>query len=315
MSLSADALQQHCHTIVNSPHAQNRMVILCEGNIQAVQGRASPSSYRQLQKLPDANFYKACVPVWWQQKRPEFFVCGDRLDVVNTYFELQRMDCTGSRFDKTKLFAIIDLDLPLCKFAEGYPVQDSETLFHTLYQQGKINRQALVEHTIFVTGLIYKEAYFLIPDLQAVFDAYATPVHYRNGLVNLQAIYREMLDNLSEDKNIQEPTHFPRACERIKHCVDSVLGSISDLQDSWSRTFDSATEPTPQELILALLSIHQVKSYWQALSPPHNSGIPPERFEEQLTLAIANFYAKQARDSHHHIPCFFDSLLKRAEFT
>jgi hypothetical protein len=48
-------------------------------------------------------------------------------------------------------------------------------------QQGKINRQALAEHTIFVTGLIYKEAYFLIPDLQAVLDAYATPVHYKNG--------------------------------------------------------------------------------------------------------------------------------------
>ncbi len=289
------------------------MVILCEGNILEVQDRASPSSYRQLQKLPDANFYKACIPVWWQQKRPEFFVCGDRQDVVNTYFELQRLDCTGTRFDKTKLFAIIDLDLPLCKFADDHSVPDSETLFHRLYQQGKINRQVLAEQSIFVTGLIYKEAYLLIPDLQAVFDAYATPVHYKNGLVNLQAIYQEMLGNLSEDKNIQEPTHFPRACERIKHCVDSDFGNISELQYSWSRAFASATESTLQELFLALLSIHQVKSYWQALAPPQNSGIPQERFEEQLTLAIAHFYSQQARDSHHHIPCFFDSLLKRAE--
>jgi len=312
MSLSAEALQQHCHTIINSPYAQNKTVILCEGNIQAVQGRASPSSYRQLQKLPDANFYKACIPVWWQQKRPEFFVCGDRQDVVNTYFELQLMDCTGTCFDKTKLFAIIDLDLPLCKFAENHSVQDSETLFHTLYQQGKINRQALADQSIFVTGLIYKEAYFLIPELQAMFDAYATPVHYKNDVVNLQSIYLEMLGNLSEDKNIQEPTHFPRACERIKHCVDSDLSNISELQDSWSRAFASATEPTLQELILALLSIHQVKSYWQALAPSQNSGIPQERFEEQLTLAIAHFYSQQARDSHQHIPSFFDSILSRA---
>ncbi|MDD2725486.1 MAG: hypothetical protein PHH59_15880 [Methylovulum sp.] len=97
--------------------------------------------------------------------------------------------------------------------------------------------------------------------------------------------------------------------------MDSDLGSISELQNSWSRALASATEPTSQELILALLGIHQVKSDWQALAPPQNSGIPPERFEEQLTLEIANFYARQARDSHHHIPCFFDLLLKRGEST
>ncbi|WP_052700640.1 hypothetical protein [Methylocucumis oryzae] len=204
MSLSKDALQQHCQTIINSPHAQNKTVILCEGNIQAVQGRASPSSYRQLQKLPDANFYKACVPDWWQQKRPEFFVCGDRQDVVNTYFALQRIDCNGTRFDKTRLFAIIDLDLTLCKFADSHPVPDSETLFHTLYQQGKINRQALIDHAIFCHWLNLQRSVFLIPDLQCVFDAYAAAVHYKNSSVNLQKIYQEMLTNLSEDKKISK---------------------------------------------------------------------------------------------------------------
>ncbi|MCX7098406.1 MAG: hypothetical protein NTV43_10950 [Methylococcales bacterium] len=312
MSLSANALQLHCQTIIGSPRAQNKVVILCEGNIQAVQGCASPSSYRQLEKLPDANFYKACVPNWWQQKRPEFFVCGDRVDVVNTYFKLLNSDCEGSRFDKTKLFAIIDLDLPLCEFADGHCVTNSETLFHTLYQQGKINRQALAEQTIFITGLMYKEGYFLIPDLQTVFDTYATPVHYKNNLVNLEAIYRDMLDSLHEDRNIQQPTHFPRACERIAHCVDLDFTNITTLQASWLQAFDVATGSSQHELILALLSIHQVKRYWQALTPPTNSGIPQERFEEQLTLAIAKFYAKQERDSNHHIPSFFTALSGRA---
>ncbi|WP_131655596.1 hypothetical protein [Methylocucumis oryzae] len=91
------------------------------------------------------------------------------------------------------------------------------------------------------------------------------------------------------------------------------MASISDLQACWSPAFTSTTEPTPQELVFALLSIHQVKSYWQAFAPPQNSGIPPERFEEQLTLEIANFYARQARNSDHHIPCFFDALLKRSQ--
>ena len=142
MSLSETALQEHCQTIINSRRAQNKIVILCEGNVHANKGKASLSSYRQLEKLPDANFYKACIPVWWKQKRPEFFICGDRQDVINTYFELQKMHSqprNDSYLNKDKLFAIIDLDLPLCKFDDSYPIKDSEALFYSLYEEGQID--------------------------------------------------------------------------------------------------------------------------------------------------------------------------------
>ena len=314
MSFKAEELQQHCQTIIASPRIKNKIVILCEGNIHTFKGRPSPSFYRQQEKLPDANFYKACVPIWWQQKRPEFFVCGDRHDVISTYFELQKMHekvRDDSFLDKNKLFAIIDLDLQLYEFADRYPIKDTEALFHRLYQQGNINQQAVFENSIFITGLIYKEAYFLIPDLQRVFDEYSTPVSYKNAQVNLTEIYREMVRNLIDDKNIQKPLHFLRACERIKHCEQLDFSSLSHLQRSWLNAFDTDSELTQRELIFALLTIHQVKDYWKALAPHHESVISTERFVEQLTLEIAKFYARQARDSVHHIPCLFNALSQR----
>ncbi|MDY6994771.1 MAG: hypothetical protein SVR94_19470 [Pseudomonadota bacterium] len=87
---NSEQLEEHCQTIVNSRQIKNKIVILCEGNIQALQGRPSPQTYNKLERLPDANFYKACIPTWWQQQKPEFFVCGDRKVVLDTYFKLQR---------------------------------------------------------------------------------------------------------------------------------------------------------------------------------------------------------------------------------
>ena len=316
MSLSNTELQEHCNTIINSRRAQNKIVILCEGNIHADEGKASPSSYRQLEKLPDANFYKACIPVWWKQKRPEFFICGDRKGVINTYFELQKMHSqprNDSYLNKDKLFAIIDLDLPLCKFDDSYPITDSEALFYRLYQQGQINQQAILEKSIFITGLIYKEAYFLIPDLQPLFDDYSPVVHFNNVPINLKAVYRAMAHKLINDGNLMQPDQFKRACERIQHCQQLNFNSLNDLQQSWLTAFDTADKSTQQILIYALLTIHQVKDYWKAVTPHEEGIIPAERFiKEQLILKIADFYARQARDSIHHIPGFFNALSKWA---
>ncbi len=84
MSLSLSELNEHCTAILRSRRIQNKIVILCEGNLHQLNGRPSPQSYRQLEKVPDANFYKACIPSDWTQHRPEFFVCGDKHDVISS---------------------------------------------------------------------------------------------------------------------------------------------------------------------------------------------------------------------------------------
>jgi hypothetical protein len=79
------------------------------------------------------------------------------------------------------------------------------------------------------------------------------------------------------------------------------------LQHSWLSAFNLATNEQKTQLIYALLSIHQVKDYWKTIKSNENE-ILEERFKEQLTLAIGNFYAKLDRHSEHHLPSFFNAL-------
>jgi hypothetical protein len=116
MSLNPEQTKKHCEVILQSRRIKNKIVVLCEGVTPKIQGRESPQSYKAMEQMPDANFYKACVPTWWRQKLPEFFNCGDRKDVIDTYFTLltlHKQDSTNSYLDCDRLFAIIDLDLQL----------------------------------------------------------------------------------------------------------------------------------------------------------------------------------------------------------
>jgi len=297
MSLSLTELESHCQTIIDLSQRKHGLIVLCEGNIHEIKGRIE--QYRRLEILPDANFYKACVPSWWIGKRPTFIPCGDRKDVIDTFFKLRKL-----HFNQEKLFAIVDLDLQPYSLTD-YVVADTEALFSTCYSNGKLQKTTLQQHKLFITGLIYKEAYFLVPDLQSLFDGYPTPVMFREQPLNLQALYRRMASALATDNNLN--ANFQRACARICYIENLNTTDISLLQESWLQAFDGAGSIEQDQLIQALLCIHQVKNYWQALEPK-DSAIPLPRFQEQLALAIGSFYAQQPPDSNHHLPGFFAAM-------
>jgi len=308
MSFSDAELQKHCETIMLSRRAKGKIVILCEGGDNDILiGRPSPSAYGQLEKLPDANFYKACIPQWWNQKRPEFFVCGDKTNVLNTYLELQKMhenERTDSYLDKNKLFALIDLDLQPAKVLENYPVENTEQLFNMLYQENKPHLDNIKKHPIFITGLIYKEAYFFVPELKEVFENYPLAILFDDLPLDLNAVYEKMGVSFGMDKNLEK--NYSIAQQRIAYLMQLDLTNITTLQESWQTAFNSAETEEKNVLIYALLSIHQIKDYWKLIKS--NSELSEERFKEQLTLEIGNFYAKQPRESLHHLPSFFNAL-------
>ena len=297
MSLSPEELQQHCAAIMTLAKLTHRIVILCEGNINEIKGRVH--LYRRLEIFPDANFYKACIPEWWTEKRPTFIPCGDKTDVLNTYFELK-----SACFNEGKLFAIIDLDLQPAKGLENYPIEDTEQLFNALYQENKPQLDNIKQNSIFITGLIYKEAYFFVPDLKELFENYPTAILFDDLPFELNAIYEKMALLFGEDNNLK--TNYSIAKQRIGYLTQLDLTNLETLQLSWKTAFNSAETDEKYALIYALLSIHQIKDYWKLIKS--NSGIPDERFKEQLTLSIGNFYAKQPRESLHHLPSFFNAL-------
>jgi len=56
-------------TIIKSARIRNRIVVLCEGDVPNSEIR-TPSEYGKMEKMPDVNFYKACVPRWWKNYLP-----------------------------------------------------------------------------------------------------------------------------------------------------------------------------------------------------------------------------------------------------
>lgn len=117
MGLHPEQLDEHARVILGSRRILHRQVVLCEGERSAPadrQRRPSPQTYRRQETLPDSNFYRRCVPLYWKDRPPQFFNCGDRLDVLQTYARLQRLhveDPAASYLDPRQLYAIVDLDL------------------------------------------------------------------------------------------------------------------------------------------------------------------------------------------------------------
>ena len=314
MSLSPEQLKKHCEAILQSRRIQNKIVVLCEGKIPDIQGTRSPQAYKKMEEMPDANFYKACVPTWWREKLPQFFNCGDRKDVIDTYFTLltlHEQDSTSLYLDPNRLFAMIDLDLEV-KTIDNYIFTDTEAIFHNLYEKSQVKEQNAAQYRIWITGLIHKEAYFLTPELQSVFDDYPNAPIYKENLASLTNIYSDMADAISSDSDLQANlANVKRAFDRISYCsgLDCTQLDLDKFQDSWKHQFKSTKDVTRKhELIIALLTIKKAKDYWKQIMPPPDWSGNEKNFREQLSLKIGEFYSQQNSDVKCHIPFFIKTL-------
>jgi hypothetical protein len=309
MSLSPEELEQHCKEILKSRRILNKIVVLCEGDIPKIQGRLSPQLYKRMEQMPDSNFYNKCVPNWWSQHRPQFFNCGDRKDVIDTYFalsELHAKDSTNSYLDPNRLFALVDLDIQI-QTLDRYSFADTESIFNNLYNKFKVNAQHTSAHRIWVTGLIHKEAYFLIPELQSVFNDFSTVPIYNGTCIKIQDIYIDMIDKISSDLDVHN--NLPRVFNRISCCAGLDCGEIDKLQDSWKDQFQTALDDTRRdELVFALLTIKKAKNYWNQIQPPSDWTGSHAAFKDQLLLEIGRFYSGQSNDPKYHIPFLLKTL-------
>ncbi|MEG4491452.1 hypothetical protein [Microcoleus sp. D3_18_C4] len=309
MSLSPEQLKKHCEAILQSRRIKNKIVVLCEGDIRKTQGRESPQAYKAMEQMPDANFYKACVPTWWRQKLPEFFNCGDRKDVLETYSTLSILhekDTTNSYLDPARLFAMIDLDLQL-QTIDNYIFTDTEAIFRNLYEKSEVKEQNAAQHRIWITGLIHKEAYFLTPELQPIFDNCCNEPMYQGNPAVLANIYLDMADAICTDFDLQN--NLQRAFDRISYCSGLDCTEVKNFQASWKERFQNAVDETHKnQSIAVLLTIKKAKDYWHQIKPSGDFSREDWVFREQLSLEIGRFYSEQSSDVKSHIPFFFKTL-------
>ena len=315
MSFNEQELKEHCLHILLSSRIKSKIVILCEGNIQRIDGKFSPQSYKRMEQTQDAKFYNDCVPRWWNIYRPQFFNCGDRNDVLNTYFKLLDLhddDHSKSHLSPDKLFAIVDLDIQLAEIKEDYKFQNTDDIFYSIYDETKINETDLNHHRIWITGLIHKEAYFLKPDIQEVFDKNPNSPLYKQASVNLENIYLDMVNDMTNDADLQK--HWERVIKRISHLSNFDGMEIDKFQHSWQEEYENNQNlHYKNKLINAILMLVKSKEYWRQILPDDSYPHSPYQFREMLSQEIGKFYSKQDCIVENHIPFFFKTLYKLIE--
>ncbi|HEY9802315.1 MAG TPA: hypothetical protein V6D25_18285 [Leptolyngbyaceae cyanobacterium] len=309
MSLNEIELKQHCEHILKLRKIKNKIVVLCEGDIQKVEGRLSPQSYKHMERMPDSNFYDACVPKWWKDYRPQFINCGSRQDVLNTFFTLTKLHDQSpdeSYLDPNKLFALVDLDIQKADI-NNYPFDNTESIFYHLYEQGKINENNSKVHRIWVTGLIHKEAYFLSPDIQSVYQDFLITPNYNGNAIEIEKIYLDMVDELCQDADLQ--SNWQTAFKRIIYCLGVNCDDIINFPIIWKSEYNqSQNDVEKKQLILALLTIIKAKKYWNKIHPPTDWQRSEQDFRDMILLQIGKFYSAQECNIDNHIPFFFNIL-------
>jgi hypothetical protein len=301
----------HCLNIIKSPRIRGRIVVLCEGDIPKESGRKSPGSYVKNEHTPDSNFYKACLPEKWKDNLPVFINSGSRSEVIKTYKRLpviHNLSVEDSCLSPNKIFAIIDIDLhsqSLSNKSFEYPFEDTDCAFNNLYESNKVNILNANQHRIWFTGLIHKEAYFLVPELQYFFDEinncrYQQGCQYQNDKINLDNVYHNMVEDILTDKDLAD--QWVRAAARIEYCNNFNLENVENFQYSWQECWRSniSNRNVLNELAYALLSIRKAKPYWIQVHPEDATVTESEQefrqFREEIALKMGRqFYSRQGR--------------------
>lgn len=311
MSFNKEELNEHCQTILNSRRIKNKVVILCEGKIlENRTERRSPALYRKLEKMPDSSFYKACVPDFWKDKpKPEFFNCGSRQNVIDTYFELLEQNEKqnfNTYLDSNKLFAFVDLDIQNLDFSEKVEhLNKTEDIFNMLYENGKTKKE--VKTSIWTTGLIHKESYYFLPELQNVYNSFPKTL-FKDKIFNFKDVYNEMINGIDSDQDLK--SHFENVKNRVAFCSNLNLNSIQDLKISFETQVSNFNNT--KEDLFALLMLTKAKPCWELISTKEKDWENNiANFKDQILLQIANFYKNDFISEYNHIYNFFKNIFEQ----
>ncbi|MCK4493083.1 MAG: hypothetical protein KAU26_03450 [Methylococcales bacterium] len=333
MSFSNSELETYCDEIILKRAAIDRScIVLCEGFSDDLKTiiKSPPATLKNnfSSQFQDASFYQRSLPKWWRKTgnpEPIFYVCGKQKTVIKAYFYLRNkyQEKNDKRLDSNKIYALIDIDtqkhtLPK---TEKYPFCSLEAIYADLYNNGIVNLKTAKNHKIWVTGLLHKEAYYLVPELEGLFKSHQPKAIFNNqDINNLNPLYQKIAQSISRDKNFYTliKENFPLIKERIKYNLPLYESeSVDDFQKTWLENFSNPNVTTNEKinLINILLIMAKSKTTWENIkSSNENKSSEHKKYRNQLSFKIAlEFYAKQPQNSQHHLPSFFNALLTTYE--
>ncbi len=316
MSLNDDEVWNLATSIIGCRSIKNRAVILCEGKVDPIPGssgaRKSPSSYRQ-QEFDDSKFYRKCLPKYLQREYcPQFFNCGSQSSVIKVFHQLTDLhncDPSNSYLSPEKLFALVDLDLAK-QPVHHYKFSEIETIYRDVYRlhRGKLN---LVGHKIYTTGLVHKEAYFVLPELESgvfnqILEIYPK-LQYHGQPFDLKKIYRKLIHSIGDDRRIQ--ANFSIVEKRLQDYLSLEESTDLDpirLQKILDQKFECYINDHPLDagmheegrslLMDAVFLITKIKeaAWHQITDGDEAQTLSSSQFREQIALKIAEYFS-----SHH----------------
>jgi hypothetical protein len=256
------------------------------------------------------------VPQDWHSHRlPQFFNCGGRSQVLSVYAQLrERSDAApdAGYLTADKLYALVDLDLQQAGMPAGYPWQTSEDVHTALYQDGTVHGVPDDSHRIWVTALIHKEAFFVLPPMAAAWEDGAIPF-FCDAPLNLKGLHEAIADRLTTDTDFAGNLEVVAArLARFKAGAALTCMDGESLRTAWRAAAMQADANQYEGLLRALLSVAQVKPVWSQITPDPRYGatMPAENFRDQLALKVAATIAK-AEPEQHPLASFFAWLKPR----
>ena len=287
-------LDEVVRVILRSPHIKNKIVLLCEGDLPTLrpQERLSPQSYARCEQLPDSNFYKSCVPRRWQNYRtPAFFNAGGRSQVLYIYqklLERHRKDPKNSYLTPEKLYALVDLDIQNAELPADYRWKTTEAIHGELYADGALKAAVDDTHRIWVTALVHKEAFFILPSTATSLKIEVEP-HWNGAPLDIRAIHAALALRIEQDGDVGR--HFEITKSRLQRFACGSRLDCSDparLGPSWLDAANTAGEHEYESLARALLAVAKAKEIWKEIVPNPAYGITfsTDQFRDQLALKI-----------------------------
>jgi hypothetical protein len=261
--------------------------------------------YGALKTLPDANFYRTCIPRNWHgYQLPEFFNCGDRGKVLAIYSALlaaHAQDPEASYLSPHKLYALVDLDVQTAKLHQpNYPWDSTEAVHEALYDDGSLKQQIDDRHRIWVTALVHKEAFFVLPGTASAWLDNAS-AHFRGQPVDLNSLHQAIAQALANDQDVHNNLPIVRA--RLARFLYGKALSCTNTQDlcaSWLSAHTSANTAQQESLLKTLFSVAKVKPFWEEIDAglQNDRAIPAENFRDQLALKVARHISDLSPMAH-----------------
>jgi len=225
------------------------------------------------------------------------------IKVFHQLIDFHHGDPTDSYLSVDKLFALVDLDLgrqPVHK----YVFPDIESIYKDIYHSDpeKLN---LAGHQIYTTGLIHKEAYFILPELEkGVFNEFIEKfpkLQHSSQLFDLKTIYQKLINSIGDDPRIRE--NFGIVKQRIQRYLspeELIDLDPRKLQVILEQRFEACTnqhsldsEEGRSLLIKAVLVITKVKDLaWNQITDGDDYPLDAKVIRDQLTLNIAEYFSR-----------------------